>query len=127
MAHGDYTGKQKSVLAQRYADEQQFAAKNTSLVTAVVTENRSTPVDLRNEEDFWNEQHSVVPDDSLEEGVQVVDKKDPEMQPVKFRCRETLDQVTVGKNREFNLEEGRIYIAPKWVVSHLDDKGLVYH
>jgi hypothetical protein len=56
-----------------------------------------------------------------------VDTPDPAYQPVKFRASEDVDQVTVGQGREFNLMAGRIYKAPRWVVVHLDDKGLVYH
>lgn len=127
MAHGDYTGQQKAVLAQQYADQQQLAASSMSMVSQVVTEGRNNVIDLRTPEDIWREQHGLEEDPSSEDGVIQVDKKDPQYQPVQFRCRETLEQVTVGKDREFSLEEGRIYKAPQWLASHLDDKGLVYH
>lgn len=127
MAHGDYTGMRKADLAQRHAAEQQLAASSMSLVSQVVQEERSGVIDLRTDEDRYNEKHRLNPSPEEDGGVQVVDVEDPAMQPQKFRCRETLDQVTVGKDREYNLEEGRIYVAPRWVVEHLDEKGLVYH
>ena len=127
MAHGDYTGQRKSALAQEYADQQRLAATGMSMVQQTVREGRNEVIDLRNEIDLYNEKHRMVRNPEAEDGVEVVDVEDPTMQPVKFRCSESLDQVTVGKDREFNLEEGRIYMAPRWVVEHLDDKGLVYH
>ena len=126
MAHGDYTGQQKHVLAQRYADEQRLAASSMGMVTATVERGRRETIDLRTHEDRVAETSKTVIDPTTDEAV-AVDTQDPLMQPVKFQASATLDQVTIGKDREYNLEEGRVYLAPQWIVMHLDDKGLVRH
>lgn len=126
MAHGDYTGQRKAVLAKEYADQQQLAAQSKTLVTQVVREGSQNTIDLFTEEDRWAAEHATkVSADGQD--VQIVDVKDPQFQPVKFRASETVEQVTVGQNREFNIDQGQVYVAPRWVVEHLDDKGLVWH
>ena len=124
MAHGDYTGQNKARLAQQYAEQQQLAAQSTSLVTAVVQENRDQVIDLFCHLDYENLQPKPSEDG---DGVQQVDVQDPQFQPVKFRASETLDNITVGQGREFSLKEGRTYRAPRWVAQHLDNQGLVWH
>lgn len=124
MAHGDYTGQQKSALAKRFAQEQQLAAKSTALVTQVVTESRDDVINLFVDRDWDNLQRDQVGEG---DGVTEVGVQDPLFQAVKFRASEDLDEVTVGQDRQFTLEAGRVYEAPKWVVEHLDVQGLVYH
>jgi hypothetical protein len=126
MAHGDYTGQAKTRLAQKYAEEQQLAASQMSLVTQVVQEGQNEAVDL------WTHKDDEALQDFQQrqsEGGDVVsvDADASQFDKVKFRAAEDLDQVTVGQGREFSLKGGRTYIAPRWVVEHLDDKGLVWH
>jgi hypothetical protein len=125
MAHGDYTGNTKAELARKFAQQQQFAAQNMSLVSQVVSDGRSQVVDLTTDADremVANTRISTEGDD-----VQEVDVNDPSLEPVKFQASETVEQVTVGKDRQFNLEAGQVYQAPRWVVEHLDEKDLVRH
>ena len=125
MAHGDYTGQTKTRLAQAHAEEQQFAATKMSLVSQVVEEGRNNEIDLWTELDDrdlarWRKEHA-------EEGTVLVDDTPENMKKVRFRASEDLDQVTVGQGREFNLKAGYTYLAPLWVVQHLDGQGLVWH
>jgi hypothetical protein len=128
MAHGDYTGKTKARLAQQYADQVALAAQSQTLVTQVVTEGQNTEINLFTDRDYENlhTKRNVDPNSGEAEVVEV-DVEDPQFKAVKFRASETLDQVTVGQGREFNLEQGRVYVAPRWVVEHLDVQGLVWH
>lgn len=123
MAHGDYTGQSKARLAQQYAEQQQLAAQSKTLITATVRENFDEVIDLFSDKDFEN----LEPKANAEDGVVEVDAVDPLYEPATFRASETLDQITVGQGREFNIKEGRMYKAPRWVVQHLDAQGLVYH
>lgn len=127
MAHGDYTGQNKARLAQQHAEEIALAAQSKTLVTQVVTEGRDEEINLFVDKDYEN-LHNLrrVNDDGTAEVIEV-DTPDPEFAAVKFRASEDIDQVTVGQGREFNLKAGRTHVAPKWVVRHLDDKGLVWH
>jgi hypothetical protein len=125
MAHGDYTGQRKAVLANQFAEQQTLAAQSKTLVTQVVQEQSNQVIDLFTERDYENLQTLQR---SGEDGeVIVVDNPDPQFQAVKFRASEDLEQVTVGQGREFSLKGGRTYKAPKWVVEHLDSQGLVWH
>lgn len=123
MAHGDYTGSAKALLAQKFQEEQALAAKQMSLVSQVVEENRSNVVDLRTHEDHeaWDKQYEGPNGETL------VGADDPQLTPVKFRASDTVEQITIGKDRVYNLEQGQTYIAPRWVVGHLDEKQLVWH
>lgn len=125
MAHGDYTGNRKAMLAQQYHNQQQLAAQQMSLVTQVVQEDRKESIDLMTDEDYAALEHPT----QVGEGGEVVEVDTvPEfLKPVKFRASETLEGITVGVDRHFSLEQGRVYQAPLWVVEHLDDKGLVWH
>lgn len=127
MAHGDYTGKQKAALAQQFAEQQTLAAQSKTLVTQVVQEGQNEVINLFCEKDYENLERKapVAADGELE--VTEVDVVDPRFQAVRFRASEDLSDVTVGQGREFSLKAGRTYEAPKWVVQHLDDKGLVWH
>jgi hypothetical protein len=128
MAHGDYTGQTKARLAQQHAEEAALAARSMSMVTEVVREQQDTPISLMTERDEENlHVRRQVNQNSGEEEVIEVDTPDPQFLPVKFRASEDLDQVTVGQGREFNLLAGRTYVAPKWVVQHLDAQGVVWH
>lgn len=127
MAHGDYTGNSKAALAQQFAKQQQLAAQHTSLVSQVVSENRQQNINLFNEVD--NEALHLASQPREEgDGVQEFEPGDTSLlQPVKFQAGETVEDVTVGKDRSFNLESGQVYTAPLWVVQHLDEKSLVRH
>jgi hypothetical protein len=127
MAHGDYTGQHKARLAQQFAAQQQLAAQSQTLVTQVVQEGRNEVIRLWTDKDDENLHTKRQVNDSGEADVIEVDTPDPEFQPVRFRASETVEQVTIGQGREFNIEAGRTYEAPKWVAEHLDDKGLVWH
>lgn len=124
MAHGDYTGQRKAVLANQYAEEQALAARSKTLVTQVVTEHSNEVIDLFCDKDYENLQPQPQEGDNGEVQVGVVEDQ---FKPVKFRSSEDLDQVTVGQGREFNLKAGHTYKAPRWVAEHLDNQGLVYH
>jgi hypothetical protein len=126
MAHGDYTGQSKAVLAQQHAQQQRLAAKSTTLVNQIVEEGRAGVIDLFTDLDNeWLElSKQPVKDGDVEE----YDQNLPVgLEPVKFKASETLTEVTVGKDRQFNLEAGQVYKAPRWVVDHLDEKQLVWH
>lgn len=127
MAHGDYTGQQKAALAQQFAEQQALAAQSKTLVTQVVQEGQNEVINLFNDDDRDNlaGRAQVGSDGELE--VTEVDVVDPRYQAVRFRASEDLEAITVGQGREFNLKSGRTYEAPRWVVEHLDDKGLVWH
>lgn len=124
MAHGDYTGQRKAVLAHKFAEEQQLAARSQTLVTQVVQEGQKEVIDLFCDKDYEN--LSRLQQGEGGEVVQV-DVEDPQFQAVQFRASEDLDDVTVGQDRQFSLKSGRTYKAPLWVVRHLDEQGLVYH
>lgn len=126
MAHGDYTGSRKAQLAQQYANEQKLAAQQMSLVSQVVTEGRNEVIDLTTEQDVEN-LIQYAPDPSGEGVTEVDNRENPLYQAVKFRASDTVDQITVGKDRIINLQEGQIYKAPRWIVEHLDEKSLVWH
>jgi hypothetical protein len=128
MAHGDYTGQTKARLAQQHAEQAALAAQSMSMVTEVVREAQDTPINLMTERDYQNQQTKTVRNDSTDElEVVEVDSVDPGFEAVKFRASDDVDQVTVGQGREFNLQAGRVYIAPRWVVQHLDEQGVVWH
>jgi hypothetical protein len=128
VAHGDYTGQAKARLAQQYAEQQALAAQTTSMVTEVVREGQETPINLMTERDEENLLvKRQVNQQTGEEEVIEVDTPDPQFRAVKFRASEDVDQITVGQGREFSLLAGRNYIAPYWVVQHLDQQGVVYH
>lgn len=127
MAHGDYTGRQKALLAQKYANEQQLKASQMTLVSQVVQEGRQEVVDLTTDRDF-EDRVQTRPDPTSDTGVVQVDlSEDPQFALVKFQASDTVEGVTVGKDRVFNLEEGQLYKAPRWIVEHLDRVGLVRH
>lgn len=126
MAHGDFTGMRKADLAQRFAQQQALAAQSQTLVTQVVEEGRREVIDLMTEEDLAA-LHPTAPNPDGSGEVIEVDVQDPLVEPVKFRAREDCDDVTIGKDRQFNLKEGQVYRAPRWVVEHLDRQTLVYH
>lgn len=125
MAHGDYTGQRKSDLAQKFHKEQTLRAKELSLVTATVAAENQETIDLT-VQDPDAKKTQVNPETGDIEVVEV-NLEDPQFQSVTFRSRETVDGVTVGRDNNYNLEEGRTYRAPRWVVEHLDRQGLVYH
>ncbi len=126
MAHGDYTGQTKARLAQTFAEQQQLAAQTSSMVTTAVREGQQNEViNLMVDRDYENLEARTIEGEDGE--VTTVDYQDPQFKPVKFRASEDLEQVTVGQGREFTLKAGRTYTAPRWVVQHLDDQGLVYH
>ena len=129
MAHGDYTGQNKAVLAKQYADEQALAAQSKTLVTQVVTEGSKEAVDLFNDKDHANLAKAKQASSAGVDGEVLIGSAEDieQYQPVKFRASEDLEQVTVGQDREFNLSAGRTYIAPRWVVRHLDGQNLVWH
>src|SRR6476469_9176550 len=118
MAHGDYTGNSKAALAQKFQQQQELAAKNMSMVNAVVQEHRTDPINLFTEQDY-EALHALVPAEDGSDEVIAVDVEDPRLKAAKFQASETVDQVTVGKDRHFNLQAGQVYIAPFWVVQHL--------
>jgi hypothetical protein len=126
MAHGDFTGKKKEELAKRFQAEQQIRAKQMSLVTQIVDEVSAEPIDLMPDPEEIKARYGVH---QAEDGgvieVDVIDGDD--WDPVEFRARETVEDVTVGVDNNYNLHEGQTYIAPKWVVTHFDSQGLVYH
>lgn len=128
MAHGDYTGQAKARLAQKYAEEQALAAQSKSLTAEVVREGQETPINLMTERDYenLNSKRQVNPESGETEVIEV-DSPDPQFRAVKFRASEDVDDITVGQGREFSLLAGRNYIAPHWVVQHLDQQGVVYH
>ena len=126
MAHGDYTGNNKAVLAQKFAEQQQLAAQNMSLVSQVVEDNRHEVIDLFTDADHEAKSRWVPSEDGSDDVVEV-DVNDPRLEPVKFRASETVDQITIGRDRNFNLKKGQVYQAPRWVVEHLDEKELVWH
>jgi hypothetical protein len=125
MAHGDYTGQKKQVLANQFAQEQALAAQSKTLVTQVVREGRDAVTSLFGEKDeeFLAQYREAQQDGDTVE----VDSTPPEWEAVQFRASEDLDEVTVGQDRQFNLRSGQVYVAPKWVVTHLDTQGLVRH
>jgi hypothetical protein len=127
MAHGDYTGQTKARLAQQYAEQQALAAQSMSVVSEVVREGQEVPISLMTEKDYENLHTKVQRSDNGEYEVVEVDVSDPQFREVKFRASEDVDQITVGQGREFSLLAGRNYIAPYWVVQHLDAQGVVYH
>lgn len=127
MAHGDYTGQNKARLAQQHAEEVALAAQSKTLVTQVVTEGRDEEINLFCDKDYENLHSLRQVNANGDAEVVEVDTPNPEFEGVKFRASEDQDQVTVGQGREFNLQAGRTYVAPKWVVRHLDDKGMVWH
>lgn len=128
MAHGDYTGKTKAALAQQHAEAAALAAQSMSMVTEVVRDQQDTPISLMTHLDEENlHVRKQVNQQTGDVDVIEVDTPDPAFQPVKFRASEDLEQVTVGQGREFNLLAGRNYIAPRWVVQFLDEKGVVWH
>lgn len=127
MAHGDYTGQNKARLAQQHAEEVALAAQSKTLVTQVVTEGRDEEINLFCDKDYENLHSLRQVNANGDAEVVEVDTPNPEFAGVKFRASEDQDQVTVGQGREFNLQAGRTYVAPKWVVRHLDDKGMVWH
>jgi hypothetical protein len=128
MAHGDYTGQAKARLAQQYAEQQALAAQSTSMVTEAVREGQETPINLMTEADYENlhVKRQMNPDSGEQEIIEV-DVVDPQFREVKFRASEDVEDVTVGQHRQFTLLAGRNYIAPFWVVQHLDQQGVVYH
>lgn len=127
MAHGDYTGQTKARLAQQYADQVALAAQSKTLVTQVVTEGQNEEINLFVDKDYENLHTMKQVNDNDELEVIEVDTTDPQFEAVKFRASEDLEQITVGQGREFSLHAGRVYVAPRWVVQHLDQQGLVYH
>jgi hypothetical protein len=96
-------------------------------VTQVVQEGMNEVIDLFNDKDHENLRTQQRANNEGQMEVVEVDTPDPQFQAVKFRASEDVDQVTVGQGREFNLMAGRQYKAPKWVVQHLDNQGLVWH
>lgn len=127
MAHGDYTGTQKARLATQFAEQQAFAAQNMTTVSEITRAASKETIDLWNDRDEENLRTKTVVGDNDEAQVVEVDVEDPQFRPVKFMASETVDQVTVGQGRDFSLEAGRTYTAPRWVAQHLDEQGLVYH
>lgn len=129
MAHGDYTGQQKAVLAQRYAEQQKLAANQLTLVSQVVAEASKETIDLNTEEDNEAREAGLAltdPDDPESEVI-VVDSEDPSLASVQFRASDTVEDITIGKDRVLNIQQGQNYTAPRWVVDHLDEKQLVWH
>lgn len=133
MAHGDFTGRNKQRLAVEFADQQRLAAQSKTLVTQVVEEGRNQTIDLFTDKDHENlaiaKQYAA--EGFAEEGVVQVGVQTStdvnRYEAVKFRASEDLDQITVGQGREFSLKAGNTYQAPRWVVQHLDEQGLVWH
>lgn len=129
MAHGDFTGQIKARLAKQFAEQQTLAAQTQTMVTQAVQEGRKNNViRLWCDKDDENLRTLVRsnPDDPNSEVIEV-DVEDPQFQPVRFKASEDVDQVTVGQGREFNLQSGQTYEAPRWVAQHLDNQGLVWH
>lgn len=128
MAHGDYTGQTKARLAHAAAEQSALAAQSMTMVSAAVQESRSNDViDLFCDRDYENLQTRTQTNSDGTADVVEVDTIDPQFKAVKFRASEDVEQVTVGQGREFTLQAGRTYKAPRWVVEHLDTQGVVYH
>lgn len=127
MPHGDYTGNQKAQLAAAFAQQQQLAATQMSLVNQVVKEANAEPIDLMPMYEHMKPMELVTDDESGE--TIEIDSDDPTglWEPRTFRSKYTLESITVGKDATFTLEEGFNYIVPTWVYVHLDEQDLVWH
>lgn len=127
--HGDYTGNLKSQLAKEYAEEQQRAANSMSLAQQAVVEASSEPISLMPSYEHLKPTELVTMAEGDEEVEVEVDSDDPDglWEEKTFRCSDTVDGVTIGKDTQFDLKESQLYIVPRWVYTHLDEKGLVWH
>ena len=116
---GDFTGKQKAVLSEQHAAEQEARANQIALATAeAASKTLDETVDLapRKEE--------VKPEVVGEVAVQDVDVEEP---VVEFRVNENLEMVTIGHGNNYDFVMGQKYKAPKHIYDHLEEKGLIWH
>lgn len=151
MAHGDYTGNQKSKLATQFALEQQAAARRLSMIDQAVEEASQETIDLipggysdfeeyqvaKNEEkrayqdkmrELYPSRYPKPSEDEIE--IEEIDlDADDENAPYLFRASDTVEGVSLGNGGEsiFDLKAGQSYRAPKWCVEHLNEKDLVWH
>lgn len=114
---GDLTGQLKAQLAEEHAVEVEARASQIALVTAQAAAKQDEVIDLA----------PKVPEVKEEViGEITVTEVDLNQQVVEFRTNDTFS-CTLGHGNDYDFVEGQKVRAPKWIYTHLDEKGLVWH
>lgn len=114
----DYTDPNRPVLhgTDTPADPQQAAAEAVP---------ERTLVSLPGQPEVWRIEEPPPDKRNTKEAL----LSDPEWmnEPVKFRANTTVENLTYGHGTDYNFEEGRQYVVPRYLYLHLEEKELVWH